>query len=275
MSAKYYNPDCDVALVTNNPLPVSYAVLFADHGIKVMEAAFDNYHVPDGFMWEYAFYKLKALEYIVNNTDYDCVLGLDSDTYISGSLDELWVECEWGMPLLMPTWASTSVPTRAHIIEDYKNNWGVNMPIVHYGGEFVAGKRSALCALSKRIDEVYKRIRDQGFLVTDTIGDEFLLSMAANDYEVLSAHPFVRRYWTRCVCYGVDTWWTEVPVWHLPAEKNYGLIKIFAMLTKRKKFPSNEKAAAIFNLPKGHKYSIKMMQYYLYMHFGMYRKILT
>ncbi|MCM1173572.1 MAG: hypothetical protein NC341_00825 [Blautia sp.] len=267
MSAKYHNSDCDVILIANNALPDKYASLFSARGIKVLRAAFDNYTVPQNFMWEYAFYKLKALEYIVNNTDYEYILGLDSDTYVADGLEKLWTECEWDRPVLLPVLASTSGDARKQIITDYERNWGQHLPLVHYGGEFIAGKRNVLSDFSKRINDIYSKVKQNGFQITDEMGDEGFLSMAANDFEVLSAYPFIRRYWTRHAWYGADTCWADVPIWHLPAEKDYGILKMFSILVKKEKTPSKKKAAKIFNLPRWKKYNVNMIKYCIYILF--------
>jgi len=256
------NPDCDVALATNYEVPAEFVELFARNGIIVFNVPFDDYRVPDSFKWEYAFYKLKVLDYMANETRYDFILGVDTDTYFSGNLESLWEECSFGYPILYQL--PLELKYRKEIIDDYEKLYGKREPIIQYGGDFLAGSRKALRSLSANIKRVYKDIQSKDFCINQDSGDEAILSMATFCMKVLNAAPFMRRYWTRRAFYTADPTWNLVPIWHLPAEKNYGLLKMYEKMKRTNSLPSKAKAARQFNLPTQHKYSFYMLMYYFY-----------
>ncbi len=67
----------------------------------MIRVPFDRYRFPKGFKWEYTFYKLKVLEYMVNESNYDCLLSVDTDTYFSGSVLYLWDEYCFDHPFII------------------------------------------------------------------------------------------------------------------------------------------------------------------------------
>lgn len=65
ISAKYYNPDSDVALVTNFGrwnIPEEFLSIFDKWEIKVMEIPFDQFRFQGSYTWALAFYKLCVLK---------------------------------------------------------------------------------------------------------------------------------------------------------------------------------------------------------------------
>lgn len=264
MSAKITNPDCEIALVANHPIPDKFEHLFSEHGIKIVSVPFDNYRVPDTFKWELAFYKLKVIEYMAEQAEYDFYLGVDTDTYFSGYLDELWEECSSNLPVLYPLAASPNEPTRKYIRENYKKIFGKDEPIIQIGGEFLAGSLQAFQKLADQNRFIYNTIREKDFPISTDSGDEALLSMSASNFSFLPALPYVRRYWGRKAYYNVDSAWDHIPIWHLPAEKNYGLDIMYRYIIKKGRLPAPKEAARMFNLPCQNKYSISMIKYYIY-----------
>ncbi len=263
-SAKLTNPDCDAVLVVNDKLPDFWEEIFAHSGIQIIEVPFDNYRFPAGFKWEYAFYKLKVLEYMVNNTCYDYFLGVDTDTYFSDELKMLWEECKFDYPLLYSLDAHIQSPTRSKVIKDYENLYSAYLPIVQIGGEFVAGTKTALSKLSDNIESIYSKIRENNFNISQDSGDEAILSMAAFGMKTLPAVSYVRRYWGRRAFYDVDSAWNRIPIWHLPAEKNYGLLVMYKKIRKTGKLPKKKVAAKMFNLAIQRKYNLSMLRYYVH-----------
>lgn len=263
-TAKIMNPECTVAIITNMELPDKYQELFEDNGIETIIVPFDNYRVPKTFKWEYAFYKLKILDYMANEKEYDLFLGVDTDTYFSGSVDLLWDECLFDFPVLYSLSCTIQEKVRETIISDYAHLFGTRKPVIQYGGEFIAGSKKALKLLSDEVRRVYEEIRRRDFCISPDSGDEAILSMAAYNLKIQDGSAFVRRYWGRRAFYGVDSVWRYIPVWHLPAEKNYGLLKMYDRLVRANSLPSIEQAAKQFNLPFQHKYSPAMLKYYVY-----------
>ena len=92
VSAKKNNPNSAVALVTNYNIPKKYVEIFKKHSIKIIKIKFDKFVFDKNMTWNLAFFKLCALDYVVNNLDYDNYLLLDTDTYVQNNLDYLFLE---------------------------------------------------------------------------------------------------------------------------------------------------------------------------------------
>lgn len=251
-SAKRNNPDCQVVLYTNEEIPDEYG--FEALGIEVRVFPFDTYVMPENFRWSHAFYKLCCLRDAVNRGENDCIISLDTDTYIPYSLEPIWNELKLSDTIMLyDTNHRINHPVRKEIIQDYFHITGEWRAVPQYGGEFVGGSLKGLKILIEKMDNVYSRIAEKGFSITKDAGDEELLSMAAYEYtrKIQNAAPYVQRYWTRTT-YLVSTNWNydNVLIWHLPAEKNLGLNELYCYIIKKWDIPSVKKAAAICNLPK-------------------------
>lgn len=82
-------------------------------------------------------------------------------------------------------------------------------------------------------------MRRRGFVTTH--GDEFIVSLAAGSLraQVKNASPYVFRFWTgtfRLVstCYAAN----PVCVLHVPAEKEYGMLRLYDRYVSRGRVPS-------------------------------------
>lgn len=263
-TAKINNPDCSVVLVTNEILSNDFLELFDKAEIEINYVPLEKFIMPPNFKWEFAFYKLEALDYIVKRKKYDNILALDIDTYINGNLDELWNECAYDIPLFMPLDVGCKTSERNSIIKDYEKLLQVRYPVTQLGGEFIAGSRIALNGFVGNVEDLYKKIQDGGFNISEDSGDEALISMVMAKEPYNNACTFVQRYWTRHAYYNAGSDWKWTPIWHLPAEKNYGLLMMFEYLIKNDKMPSIQWAARLFNLPRENKYSWSMFRYYIY-----------
>lgn len=265
-SAALSNPNCQRMLVTNIELPSYFASLFKDNGILISIVPFEKFIMPSDFRWRNAFYKLNVLDWIVNSTDYDSYLGLDTDTYVAGNLDDLWAECKFNLPILYPLSKGFSTEDRTLMMRDYKFLFDKDELIIQYGGEFIAGSKLALQQLVASMNSIYNKVAECNFDINIKSGDEAFLSMAALDLKVSSALPYIFRFWTRRAYYNCDYNWANIPIWHLPAEKNYGLLLIFDRLTKRSNI-NKSWLASIFNFPNANKYSFSMLKYYIFTFF--------
>lgn len=250
-SAKVYNPQDDVALITNSKIPKQYADLFAKNNIQLFVIPFEDFVMPAKFVWALAFFKLCALKYVVENLDYEKYLLIDADTVTVAAYNELWQECEYGL-MLYNVGHSIGHRERQFIIRDYEKLYPLeNKNIIHYGGEFVAGTRENLKIFMQRAEGVYNKICENDYNVADNIGDETITSIVASHMEnIVPAHPYICRYWTgRFYLVSTNHKYNPVVIWHIPNEKENGFLKIFDYLLKKNKLPSNEKMARILGLP--------------------------
>lgn len=250
-SAKEKNPQDEVALLTNCELPSKYKDLFMREKIKIIKIEFNDFVMPKIFVWSLAFFKLCALKYIVNNTNYEKILLLDPDTITVHSYKELWMEADHGL-LLYNLNHSYEHKDRKIIAQDYQHLYHNDKNLVHYGGEFIGGMNKVLKNFIEECDKVYKIIKENNFDISKNAGDETIQSIAAFFLNnVIEAGAYIYRYWTGSF-YLVSTNYKNNPVavWHLPSEKTEGIIRIYNYLQRRGMLPSKEKMARIFGFPR-------------------------
>ena len=251
-SAKGKNPQDDVALVTNCDLPSKYADQFIRDKIQIIKIEFNDFILPKTFVWSLAFFKLCALKYIVNNTNYEKILLLDTDTITVHNYKELWLETVHGL-LLYNLNHSYENNGRQNIVNDYKRLYKDDKNIVHYGGEFISGTHIVLKEFIRQCDKVYQVIKEHDFDISKQAGDETIISIAAIFMdEVIGAGAYICRYWTGRF-YLVSTNYLNNPVsiWHIPNEKSDGIIKIYNEYQRR--VPSVNKMARILGFPKSYR----------------------
>jgi len=256
-SAKMLNPDDDVCLCTNIDLPGDWNARFQKAGITVLKREFDSFVLPDKFQWSLAFYKMCVLNGLVKEGGYDRYLLLDADTYTTHDYKDLWAEADKGI-VLYPLGHTYSHPDRDVIRRDFERlcpEEAKVLPITHYGGEFVCGTKEALVRFMDVCLDLFAKASGNNFDVEATIGDESLWSIAAallyKEIPVIPATPYIFRFWTEDF-YLVSTVTVSNPVsiWHLPAEKDKGFIRMYNAYVKTGRFPDVDTAARNFGIVK-------------------------
>ena len=253
-SAKKQNPNDEVMLIANAEPAKEYSDILKENNIKTVIVAYDDFTMPKEFPWALAFYKLCALKYAASMTEYEKILLIDSDTITFHNYDSLWKEADYGLLLYNINHEfnhehrgiQKSVYCELYKDEDYN--------LVHYGGEFIAGKRHVILKLIEECEEVYSKLKEINYKVNNEIGDELILSVAAihlknKGVPIYEGGAYIFRYWTSkfyLVC--TNTINNAVCIWHLPVEKDRGFLYIFNSFRKKGQFPCPEKAAKIFGI---------------------------
>lgn len=255
-SAKLYNPNDDVCLVTNCELPADWKERLEAEKILIKLVPFDTFEFPKEFSWALAFYKLCALKAMTEQSgEYAHILLLDADTYTTRSYEELWKEADYGV-LLFPVGHSFSHPDREAIRRDFVRLFpeeSRSRNLVHYGGEFVAGNPGNLKAYLGFCETVYEKIKAEAYKIEVGAGDETIWSiaaaLAADNLTITAAGAYLFRFWTGDF-YLTSTVTVSNPVciWHIPNEKETGFIQLYAYYQKHGAFPRVEKAMAIFGM---------------------------
>ena len=257
-SAKLYNSNDDVCLVTNCDLPTEWQERFAEEKLLVKKVPFDAFVIPQEFPWALAFYKLCALKAMVEQGgEYEHILLMDADTYTTRSYEELWLEADYGV-LLFPVGHSFKHRDRETIRKDFVRFFpeeAAKQNIVHYGGEFVAGRRKILGQYLQYCELVYEKIKEADYRMETNAGDETIWSVAAalakRELPITEAGAYIYRFWTGDF-YLVSTVTVSNPVciWHIPNEKETGFVRLYQYYGKHKAFPAVEKAMRIFGMRK-------------------------
>ena len=257
-SAKIHNPDADVVLSVNTDIGDAWTKRFESAGVTVRRMDFDTFVVPKEFPWSLAFFKICVLNTWVLEGAHDHYLVLDADTFTTGSYEDLWKEADLGV-VLYPLGHTFSHRDRDVIRRDFAKLYpeeSKRLPITHYGGEFVCGSKNDMVVFMDECTEIFERIASKGFKVEEKVGDEDIWSIAAallsGSLNVIAATPYVFRFWTTDIFYLVSTCTVSNPVcvWHLPQEKETGLIRLYEYYCKNKAFPSPEKSAKMLGIVK-------------------------
>ena len=256
-SAKLQNPDAEVALITNTPVPGPFAGQLAKGGVVVWECPFDSYRVDAALEWSLAFYKLCAMDWALQNKDYAHYLMIDVDTYTQYPYTDLWREADEAV-LLYQVPHAASQPMAAAISANYNTLYGGAHILTHFGGELIAGSRARLLAFMAECRAVYAAMGEKDLKPHE--GDEFITCAAAYRSQcggaaVRAANAYICRYWVGARFYFVSTNYCNDPVCilHLPGNgKNRQMWLLYAHYTRHGAFPAAEKVHAICCFPSAH-----------------------
>ena len=251
VSAKHYNPDCDVVFVTNidtENIPAEYKNILEDKNIKILTIPYDRFLFPDEYNWGLAFYKLCVLSHLIE-MEYQYLCYMDCDVWVQHSFEPIWEECTENIMLY-----DINHGLQVH---DYRTLdlaiSGFNDKIhhvTHFGGEFFAADRTRAEAFCRGCMDIYKRMIRESFYTNN--GDEFIISLAANNMRqsIKNAGAYIYRFWTDPQFYLVSTCYEYNPVCvlHLPSEKNRGIIRLYEQYIVKGKIPDTKKVWKICKL---------------------------
>lgn len=256
VSAKQKNQNCDAALVTNTAVPEPYAAQLSQAGIRVIACPFDNYRFEADLDWSLAYYKLCAMQYLLETEHYENYLMLDSDTFTQRGYQDIWREAAEAV-LLYQVPHAASQPMPARISHTYDELWPEGAPhvLTHFGGEFVAGSTARLQDFMAECRNVFDRMQQTGVRSQD--GDEVILDAAAYRSQlagkpVRAANAYVFRYWLGGHFYYVSTNYCCDPVCvlHLPGKaKMRQLTVLYHKYTRSGRMPENQTVWRLCCLP--------------------------
>ncbi|MCR5120153.1 MAG: hypothetical protein K6B44_11120 [Lachnospiraceae bacterium] len=260
ISIKRQNPDDEVMLIVNTGIPEvfeKYAKLLKYGGVVIRTVEYDCFRFPEDFPWSLAAFKLCVLKYL-SEQEYERAMIIDCDTYTVHPYTELWKEADQGL-MLYNLGHSYDHEERVIMRKTYERLYPEGRDhIVHYGGEFICGRREDLKLYADCCKEVYDRMEETGFDVDKVrTNDETVMAFAAAEYKktkaVIESGAYICRYWTDKKFYLVSTnaFYNPVCIWHLPSEKNRGLLIMYEQFIRNKAFPEVDKAAKIFGIVKG------------------------
>ena len=242
-------------LITNAHPPKSVdgfdlAALFDRFGIEVVIVSFEHV-VPATLSASYrgCFFKLDALQWLARTLEADQVGYLvDSDCVWLGPSNRLESRIRhFGVSVLdlqldpyEPINDITRIDARAIYAQlDLPIDLG-GAPPPHYGGEFYAGRGTALRDLVQAVELVHAANLDahvHGLPALPT--EEYVLTAAA---QMVGASPrvtdgLVRRLWTDDTFRTVRSSDIELDLWHVPAEKTRGLARLFTAFATEHEIP--------------------------------------
>ena len=243
-SAKGQNPDAEVALVTNAPVPPPFAGQLENAGVRIWQCPFASYRVEAALEWSLAFYKLCAREWVLQTKTCDHLLMLDADTYTQRPLGDLWREADEAV-LLYQVPHAASQPMAAAISANYAALYGGAPVLTHFGGELLCGSAARLTAFMARCRAVYDTMRQKNLHPHE--GDEFITcaaayqSLAAGE-PVRAANAYLFRYWLGARFYFVATNYCRDPVCvlHLPGSAKARQFRVlYRYYARHGRFPAD------------------------------------
>lgn len=252
-SAKIVNPDAVCILNCNFELSQATKKVAEYAGIEIHEVAYGQFVIREECKWAITQYKYDSMSYVLQlMKEEDCMVLLDTDAICVEGMQEIFKEAENGL-ILYELYHGYQQEKRKSIISNYQKLYSLeNADLVHYGGEFFAGSKRILQQFLSYCTKVISESREmkEAFLWDD----EYILSIVAEHYmksNIYPASPYICRYWTnKFYLVSTNYHYNPVCIWHLPAEKNYGMLILYEYFEKNRCFPSIEKMASIMGFPK-------------------------
>ena len=234
ISAKKYNPDDTVMLITNldrSSISIDMLKLLESSGVVIKTVPFEDFQMSNGDAWGLAFYKLNALSYVAK-CGFDNICCIDTDVVIQGSFANIWRECEYKI-LMLDIIHGLGTPDYVELCKEYGElEFTSTSYPTHFGGEFYASNSANLLYFIRKCEEVYSKIKE--LKIQTNFGDEFISCIVANEFglPVKNAAPYVERFWTSGGFRLVSDHYinNSVVALHLPNEKENGILKIYDMI---------------------------------------------
>lgn len=255
-SAKQTTPDAVCILNCNFEIPERYQKAAEAAGVEIHQVPYGKYKSNEDFPWAITQYKFDSMEHAIDlMQEEDCLLMLDTDTVCVQNLDEIFEEAKTGL-ILYATHHGYEQKIRQQMLQNYQKMYGTERTnLVHYGGEFLAGSKAVLSELLDDCSKVITKARETQGL--HPWADEEAFSIAVAEFwnkKIYPANAYIYRFWTN-EFYLVTTnyYYDPLRIWHLPAEKNYGMMLLYEYFEKNHRFPSMKQMAKMVGMP-GTKY---------------------
>lgn len=229
---------------------VNVAGLLSQLGVQIIKTDF-KYKTPKGFYksWQNQFYEFSILEHITTHfNDDDLFLILDSDCLFIKPADQVFekARAEGGFlsyEINYPAEYDINGINRLDMMMIYADLLNENMIEIptYHAGEFLLCSTSIIKALVKDFKYYWPLLLQRHKKGQKKFNEEaHTLSFLyyKNNLKPGGANHFIKRVWTNPVIYrNVDKSDDGLVIWHLPAEKDYRIPRLFQhLLFKRKNF---------------------------------------
>lgn len=255
-SARISNPDQRLALFCNVRPPVvdgvDIAAVLERYGVELRLVPMTA-RLPQGRLasWGNVLYFFDILTELEAEDDDLRFALVDSDVLVTAALDPLWalldqaefagyvVETAEDEPVNGMTRRSMAQAARGLDGRDFD-------PLPHFGGELFATTIGAWKRNRALFDTMLQQASTGSGPASGVLTEEHIFSIA---FALLAnppadAHGIIKRIWTSPRYNTAASGDERLPLWHLPAEKRYGLADFFKWLV-RQDFPVNMPASAL------------------------------
>lgn len=276
-SVKHHNPDINCVLFVSFDIGEEWKTRFNKAGIDIIQIEFGGYKIGSEFNWGIVQFRYDVIKYICESyDDNDSVIMLDTDIVCTDSLERAFEEID-GRVCLYDVQHAIDHVDRKNINDNCKLLYpdSVDKNVIHYGGEFIGSKVHRLRVIFEESVDIMKKSEEISGL--KNFNDEHITSIAVDNLRdkiyVNNANAYIARYWTSKGFYLASTNHTfnSVALWHMPLEKNRGLLYLYSIISKTGKMPERKKLIAMFGLPEA-KRSHKLLNYRIQIWLKLFRK---
>jgi hypothetical protein len=256
------NPNAQHILFTNadripNIENFNTAEFFDKIGVKVEQIPF-TYQPPMEYYHAFrsTFFKFDIIKYLKNNSiASDRCIALDSDCVWIKSVDRTLADIEKNglvtYDLYEPADKKISGLSRQEMQKIYEElGYKIDDPPKYFGAEFIVGSGKHMKILSDEVDSIWETCLQryaEGKSKFNT--EEQMLSYIYNKlgYARSTGNTYFNRVWTSPLIYTATEADLKMDVWHLPAEKGYGIKRLFSQVAN----PNSD----FWNLPVGEEFA--------------------
>lgn len=252
VSAKIQNPDARCILNCNFEMDAILKTVAEQAGIEIHSVPYGAFRSKEAFPWAITQYKFDSMAYVLGlMNEEDCMVLLDTDTVCVRKMTEIFEEAKQAL-ILYAVYHGYQQEKRQSIRHNYQKLYNLEQDnLVHYGGEFFAGNKQLLSELLSCCRKIIELAREREDL--EPWDDEHVLSIVAEHFmkeKIYPANAYICRYWTnKFYLVSTNFYYNPVHIWHLPAEKNYGMIVLYEYFQKRHAFPKKKQMAKIMGFP--------------------------
>lgn len=237
-SARITNPALELAFFSNVEPPlidgVDLAVLLDRLGVERHLLPL-THRLPPGAAtsWGNVFYFMDVFTHFAATRDRGLLLLLDSDIIVTRPLEPLMAalqQSDFGAyEVDTPTAADINGMSREQMRDAATAMFGQNGMPAHYGGEFLAARldtwRSHAASFEALIQDACRASGPGAAIRTEE--HAFSIVLGGCGARVTLANPWLKRIWTSPRYSNLAPGDEALPLWHLPAEKRYGLRDLF------------------------------------------------
>ncbi len=213
---------------------VNIAEYFREASIEVVRLELSNKTPIDWYgAWRNQFYLFDILQYL-EDRDGNYII-LDSDCIIRKSLSPVFKSIEKNKIITYDCKYSPNHDINGISINKmkflYKEFYNEEAPELSYkGGEFVGVSGEIIKDILREYRLIwnlnYKKYEEKGTKLNEEAHFLSLIYYRLGITESV-ADRYIKRMWTALKCDNIDSFDKNLAIWHLPAEKKYGFLKLF------------------------------------------------
>lgn len=249
-TARHFNPLSELCLFVDrpdHPLCHEFTNSLRLFGVKIQQVPFAS-RPPKGFSESFGnqLYICDIVRFIASvGETAEVWLVLDSDCVHLASISDLILDTQRHGVLTLDLSSKVGEVINGlteNDLGDLAFELGIvsdRRPVTYFGGEFFAATGSKCCALSPRLDALLAVNISRWREGRKSIKEEaHLLSLVYAEFGISSgtANRYIRRIWTTFKYNTAARSDLNLPIWHVPAEKRFGIDRMYKLANRRPLF---------------------------------------